>query len=347
MCVGCEAFATQRFASYLFNQQIFQQLIEKSDFFGDSFTNYTLQKATELLCKLSAVFRGAFIKPELLTFSEAVFADRSVDSFFWLADKSLLPFSQNWWLLPLKLWYEESSQAPAEVAKAPLSMQFLHSELLFAALLLENLPSQWMEASNRGDILMQVAKCFLLPNHVYEDPVIRQLVDRCLVRLTQEPIVFNESMFTVAKDLVVEYSSTSFGDPLFTEVMLLFLHMQHLSEFRKLVWDELHLVSQLLRPHGPQARAGVHMDRFLYPLETEAGVIQSIVHFLASPPARRNEFLHRIALHHVSACLFPSPVHSHPEDQMEPVLSNWMKKQILSQLSPELIEELQQYSPPE
>ena len=188
-----------------------------------------------------------------------------------------------------------------------------------------------MSTIGRGNILSEILKCFLLPDPLREDPIVRQLVDHCIVLTTQSPLRFTDSNFSLAKELVVEYAASSFGDELFTEAILLFLQMQHSPDFRKLIWEDLKENLALIRPHSA-SRGGSDEKCFLGPREQDSATLQAIVNALVGPSGdvsswtKKNPFLYRLALHHLNEAFLPPPTNR------PPVLSPWMEKQLFVQL---------------
>jgi len=326
---GCEAFVSRLFVGWIFNKNVIQELLQDFQIPGQDNS-----ELVESVLQLRNVYSHMILPTELLNYSEDLFAERSADSFFLRAEKSVLPLAKNWWLLPVKLWYDEAQAKPSDAPRRS-TVSFFHPVLIFSLLVIQNLPPTALTAINRGNIVAEISKCFLLPGEVYLDPVVNSLLHRFLVIVGKEPIVYEQRVFSLMRDVASEYAATSMGEALFTNYLLVSLQMQQAPEFRKLIW-ELSSVLKFLHPH----KSDSDVNAFLYPIESDSKIIQAIVAMKHNNGNWFvvNDFLHDVAVHHLAGTLFCDFVNCN-------TLSPWLRQQTFKQIPKQFRTEVFQYFP--
>lgn len=191
--------------------------------------------------------------------------------------------------------------------------------------------------------MAEISKVFLLPGQVYSDDVVSSLLRNILFNLNKEKIIFDDRAFSLTREIVTEYSSTSYGNPLFTDFILIYLQMQHSPDFRKIIWNELGSVLKLV---FPSKNFQLSLDAFFYPIESDSSVIQSIVSSFSNPWYISNFFLRKIAIHHLAGTLFEDFGFDGTLTAIK-TLSDWNKQTIYSQIPQELKNEILYYFPAE
>lgn len=325
VCHGCEAFVAQRFKGWLFNKSILEGIISKIPIFQNGLTTkekgcIDIKDLIDWIHKLFGAYFNTLLPSSLLTLSESIYGEKPVDSYFLLAHKSMLPLKSNWWLLPIKLWYEESKTN--QTKKGPV-LSFVYSVLVFSTVMVSS--SKISSPTSRGELFLELSKFFLLPGQVYLDSLVSQFLINLLKILTNENniILFEDKSFNFAKDFIEEYSASSCGQPLFTSFLLFFLQTQHPSDFRKLIWDELQPLLSLIHPWNDFK---INESCFLYPLESDVQVLQSIIDAINHNSIANNDFLKKVAIHHLCSSFF------NDFKENSTIISPWQKKQYWKQL---------------
>ena len=195
--------------------------------------------------------------------------------------------------------------------------------------------------------IAELLKIFLLPNEIYRNeeisPIFRKIARSLLPCNANQPIDFFlvnvMGLDNLLLELVEEYAATSYGDPLFSQFLLLFLRMDQPSTYRKMIWRELG--SPFLNFLQPNSSFYSFVDEkeekdfvkiYFYPIEIDYELLQIYSATLREKENLQltNPFLHQILVHHLTLHLFndfPFKI------EQEFALSDWQRKQLLLDIS--------------
>jgi len=224
-----------------------------------------------------------------------------------------LPFDPSYVLFPINFYYEQIYNTSLEyepISQPPLP-DLVACFLRFWQLL-EQSRSPYMEVHvsfyARCTTLMKV---FLLSEDLFLEPVVRVPLEAIFRELTSDKSRFDFSamagpkFFGLLEDLVAQFAAVSFGDPLFSSVLFVFLPMEFPFKVRKLIWTELAAMLALLESAVvPFPLGGVH--NYLFPTETNSEILDIYVNALIQENVSfgRSPSLYWIAIHHVSSHIF-------------------------------------------
>ena len=109
--------------------------------------------------------------------------------------------------------------------------------------------------------------------------------------------VTESPLYNFLSELIVQFSSCSYGDKTFATIVLLFLRMEYPLECRTLIWKELKPVYSFLRSGEPS----FDIHGYLFPSETDFELVLFLCRTLASGhlSSDKNVFLYWLAIHHV------------------------------------------------
>lgn len=233
-----------------------------------------------------------------------------------------LPLSPDWLFTPINELLE-SSTSPA-FSQAPPDWDPSELEIVQATLLLVR-TQQHICPTSRSTLLMNLMKVFMLehnsqatgehPEAFRDDAVTESL--RELVRPMLTPAPYNDDtmektavpflgpdipFYQFYSDFVGLYEAISYGDEIFSQLILPPLAMTYPIDFRKLLWVEqptaLHSIrtklSEAPLEHG-------HVGAYLSPVEKDADVLAGYTRALIrSWVTPRNETLWKIATWHLA-----------------------------------------------
>lgn len=253
----------------------------------------------------------------------------SVDS--WRKNSLLLPLDEvldlplaesTWMYLPLSYYYRLLQEGKgAEEALSPPSQ--LVRATLFFLLILERIPSV-MQHIPRAVKIHELMKVFLLSSGTLLfdvaiatplDALLRLYYPRVLItengQAEMEPLAFEKipGFNAFFSQLVHQFTSVSFGHPLFVRVLWLLLDMRQSSpQYRILLWTEL--LDSLHFLHLPVEELPLGMHRYLYPVESNPEMLRLYELALCRLSHERSPVLYKIAVHHLSSHLFAPHPHS-------------------------------------
>ena len=352
---GTQYLLVQLFYEVLFNKNFLQNLFLETSGNLDGNLTEIQQKKVNLIVSLRDSFQVLF-PAESLNFSKNLLNFSHLSSTFVDFHRSFLPLQFFWFLFPISACFPAPSRPGDNQAAAPerLNAEEIQSLLLSSFSFLSSILSSFSSASDgsfltglflfvlffskglnnstaaeeRGFIFCEVAKCFLIDDEIYKEELIYSTLRAVLLELLppggSNRLVFSKKQQSGIKDIVTEYISTSFGDPLFTDFILFYFQMHHSPDLHSFLWNEIAPVAHLLKPSFYPFK----FDDFIAPVQQNEKILQSMANILGQRKVNRetNEFLHKICLHHLAANLFST------ELDFTPSLSSWHLKNILTSL---------------
>lgn len=95
-----------------------------------------------------------------------------------------------------------------------------------------------------------------------------------------------------------QFQATSYGDTVFGSVLMIPLAMKYNVKWRKMVWSEHASVLSFIKCTDDQL-INKTLDDYLYPIESDADLLNSYVECLNTKMIRKDSLPFRIATHHL------------------------------------------------
>ncbi|XP_065056434.1 RNA polymerase II-associated protein 1-like isoform X1 [Rhopilema esculentum] len=181
-------------------------------------------------------------------------------------------------------------------------------------LLFEVYMPEALEDIDQSFKLVRILCIFMIGNDAFLEPPVHHLL-AALARIYTKPenldkLCFEKrfpgisSFYDLFTSLLVQFSGTSFGDPLFSNFLLIPLPQRFDVKYRKSLWGEN---CETLRIFSlPIKSVTIPLSNFLDPLEEEEGMIQLYLKSIASGLIRPSwcPFFYLLAIHHLSSYIF-------------------------------------------
>ncbi|KAL7421124.1 hypothetical protein Q5752_004009 [Cryptotrichosporon argae] len=234
-----------------------------------------------------------------------------------------LPLAPDWTQIPLnELLNSANSQA---LAQAPRDWQPSETEIARATLALVKM-QQGTSTVDRAHVVLAAMKVFMLEHNadaapgvaeVFRDGIVAQLLDDVLAPLCVDrtgialpaPLEAAAAAFTSAPffqfytDLVALYAAVSFGDALFSRVILAPLAMGYAADYRRLVWCDSASVLRAIRTAPADVPRAAGLRDFFEPAETDGDVLRAMARALVAGSlggAAEARFLYALAVGHLA-----------------------------------------------